>query len=82
MARKDVAAIVSGAGWTADFMGQLINGLLAKGHAPEEIHSLVTAKQRPAMDKIVEEVSSFLRELGNIFLSLSTTISPWPKPSR
>ncbi|MEK7629579.1 MAG: hypothetical protein AAB394_03635 [Patescibacteria group bacterium] len=67
MARKDVAAIVSGAGWTADFMGQLINGLLAKGHAPEEIHSLVTAKQRPAMDKIVEEVSSFLRELGNIF---------------
>lgn len=76
MARKNVSAIISGAGWACDFVGQLIGGLAAKGHTPEEIHSLVTAKQRPAMERIVNEVSSFLRGLENIFpLTINYAIS-------
>ena len=77
MARKDIASIVSGVGWACDFVGKLVDGLLAKGHTPEEIHSLVTAKSRPAMDKIVEEVSNFLRSIGSILrINRSTPFNP------
>ena len=73
MARKDVASIVSGAGWVCDFVGKLVDGLVTKGHTAEEIHSLVTAKQRPAMEKIVEEVSRFLNGIGSILTIDRTT---------
>lgn len=58
---KNVSAIVSGAGWVADFMGQLVEGLRRKGCTDEEIHSLVTAKVRPAMEKIVDAVAELIR---------------------
>ncbi|MEK9185760.1 MAG: hypothetical protein AAB863_03210 [Patescibacteria group bacterium] len=74
MARKDIASIVSGVGWACDFVGKLVDGLLVKGHTPEEIHSLVTAKSRPAMDKIVEEISNFLCSIGSILLINRTAL--------
>lgn len=61
MAAKDKIAVVSGAGWMCHFVGELVDGLIAKGHTPEEIHTLVTPRGKPAMEKIVEEVSRHLR---------------------
>ena len=67
MATKDKAATVSGAGWLCDFFGKLTEGLIALGHTPEEIHMLVTAKGRPAMEKMVDLQSEDLD--GDAFLS-------------
>ena len=64
---KNVSAIVSGAGWVADFMGQLVDGLRKKGCTDEEIHGLVTTKARPAMEKIVDAIAELIRVAKNIF---------------
>lgn len=61
MARKDVAAIVSGAGWIADFAGQFICGLKERGCSDEQIHSLVTSKGKLPMAKIIAEVYQEIR---------------------
>ncbi len=42
MARKDVPAIVSGAGWIAGFADKLVRGLRKQNVTEEQIHSLVT----------------------------------------
>ncbi|KKU85161.1 MAG: hypothetical protein UY15_C0040G0007 [Parcubacteria group bacterium GW2011_GWA2_47_9] len=67
MAKKEVAAIVSGAGWIADFTVQLVANLKARGCTAEEIHSLVTTDAKPAIDKIADEVASFIGRIKNIF---------------
>lgn len=64
---KNVSAIVSATGWVADFMGQLVDGLHKKGCTDDEIHSLVTAKARPAMEKIVDAVAELIRTAKNVF---------------
>lgn len=61
MARKDVSAIVSGAGWVADFAGQMIRGLKEQGVSEEEIHALVTSKGKLPMERIITEVSREIR---------------------
>lgn len=61
MARKDVSAIISGAGWIADFSGQLIRGLKEQGVSDQEIHALVTSKGKLPMERIITEVSREIR---------------------
>lgn len=56
MAKKDVPAIVSGAGWIASFTDQLIRGFQKAGKTPEWIHHLVTDEGAPEMKKIVAAV--------------------------
>jgi len=57
MAKKDVADIVSGAGWIAGFADKLIRGLHEQGVSDEKIHSLVTDEGGLAMDEIVAAVA-------------------------
>ncbi len=64
---KNVSAIVSGAGWVADFADKLIDGLRERGCSDEEIHGLVTSRAKLAMAKICDEVSMLIRQAKNIF---------------
>lgn len=67
MTKRDVSAIVSGAGWIGGFVFQLVNELRARGCTDEEIHSLVTWKGLPAMGKIADSVVYMIREAKNTF---------------
>ena len=56
MAKKDVASIVSGAGWIAGFADKLIRDLRAAGKTNEEIHALVTDDGEESMNRLVAGV--------------------------
>lgn len=60
MARKDVVAIVSGAGWIAGFADKLIRELRQRNVTDEQIHSLVTDDGEIPMDKIADAFAEVL----------------------
>jgi len=60
MAKKDVAAIVSGAGWIASLADKLISGLRERGVSDKQIHSLVTDEGDVSVSIIVDALVQML----------------------
>ena len=61
MAKKNVAAVISGAGWIANFTDQLIHGLRERGCSEEEIHGLITARGKVPMAQIIDAIAESIR---------------------
>ncbi len=67
MARKDIASIISGAGWIAGFADKLIRGLRDRNVNDEQIHSLVTDNGQVPMDRILDVVAEYFHAAANVF---------------
>ncbi len=86
MARKDVTAIVSGAGWIAGFADKLIRELRERGVSNEQIHSLVTDEGEVPVGKIADVLiaecfkPAFSRDMAKEenWTLLEDAREPWP----
>jgi len=58
MAKKDVSMLVSAAGWSASFIGELIPALRERGVSDEEIHSFVKREGRPSVNRIADMLAA------------------------
>ena len=61
MTKKNVSAIVSGAGWIGSFATELIKMLRERGVSDEDIHSLVTEKGKLPVSKIADVLVEAIR---------------------
>lgn len=62
MAKKNVSAIVSGAGWIGSLAGGVVSGLRARGFSDEDIHSLVIDGGNLPIDKMVDVLAGVIHE--------------------
>jgi len=67
MARKDVAILVSAAGWIGGFVDQLIRALRERGVTDEQIHQLVTESGEMPVGKIADLLASLMLAAKNLF---------------
>mgnify|MGYP001567436333 FL=1 len=67
MARRDVTAVVSGAGWIAGFADKLIRALRQRNVSDEQIHSLVTDEGEIPVGKIAETLAECFNAAKNVF---------------
>lgn len=77
MAKKNVSAIVSGAGWIASFASELIKTLRERGVSDNDIHSLVTEEGKLPVGKIADVLAEEFRSKGQILkLKLTESFNP------
>ncbi|MCC7160689.1 hypothetical protein IT399_03145, partial [Candidatus Nomurabacteria bacterium] len=62
--KNSPTAMVSGAGWGAQFIISVSNGLLARGLSHEQIHSLVTDDGK---EKLERGIDGFVNALASLF---------------
>ncbi|MBI4095051.1 MAG: hypothetical protein HY435_02570 [Candidatus Liptonbacteria bacterium] len=67
MARKDVTAIVSGAGWIAGFADKLVRALRERKVSDEQIHQLVTDDGDVPVGKIADALVAIMEGAKNVF---------------
>lgn len=67
MAKKNVSAIVSGAGWIASLADGLIKALRERGVSDEAIHSLVTEGGELPIGKIADALAEVIQQAENVF---------------
>jgi len=74
MGKKDVNAIVSGAGWIGSFAGQLVEDLEDLGVSPEDIHKLgkPTKEGRSLVRACAEKIAEAINGKKSEFLRLLT----------
>jgi len=77
MTRKNVSAIVSGAGWIGSFASELIKALRKRGVSDEDIHSLVTEEGKLPVSKIADVLAEIVRAKKDQILIAADVAGGW-----